>query len=187
MRAVVPERPLIVRNRFRFLGFARNHYGLVKAAGGKWGRTGRYNEGVCHLASSRNLPGWLAGTQECRPAAAEARIAKAATHRPATTVVGGDPRVVYEPLDVHKNSVVACLTLKVEARTFGTTTRQLVALSNWLGEMEVTHLAMESTGVYWKPIVNLLEDRFTVWVVNAHHIKAVPSAAEESQNRSVCS
>ena len=88
-------------------------------------------------------------------------------------------RVVYERccgLDVHKNSVVACLMTPEgqKTRTFGTTTRQLVALSNWLGEMEVTHVAMESTGVYWKPIVNLLEDRFTVWVVNAHHIKAVP-------------
>ena len=61
-----------------------------------------------------------------------------------------------------------------QTRTFGTTTRQLVALSEWLGERRVTHVAMESTGVYWKPIVNLLEGKFTVWVVNAHHIKAVP-------------
>ena len=49
-----------------------------------------------------------------------------------------------------------------------------MALSEWLGERRVTHVAMESTGVYWKPIVNLLEGKFTVWVVNAHHIKAVP-------------
>jgi transposase len=61
-----------------------------------------------------------------------------------------------------------------KTRTFGTTTRQLVALSEWLGERRVTHVAMESTGVYWKPIVNLLEDKFTAWVVNARHIKAVP-------------
>ena len=88
-------------------------------------------------------------------------------------------RVVYERccgLDVHKRSVVACVMTPEgqKTRTFGTTTRQLVALSDWLGEMGVTHVAMESTGVYWKPIVNLMEDRFTVWVVNAHHIKAVP-------------
>lgn len=88
-------------------------------------------------------------------------------------------RVVYERccgLDVHKKSVVACVMTPEgqKTRTFGTTTRQLVALSNWLGEMEVTHVAMESTGVYWKPVVNLMEDRFVVWVVNAHHIKAVP-------------
>ena len=88
-------------------------------------------------------------------------------------------RVVYERccgLDVHKKSVVACVMAPEgqKTRTFGTTTRQLVALSDWLGEMEVTHVAMESTGVYWKPIVNLMEGLFTVWVVNAHHIKAVP-------------
>ena len=88
-------------------------------------------------------------------------------------------QVVYERccgLDVHKKSVVACVMTPEghKTRTFGTTTRQLVALSAWLGEREVTHVAMESTGVYWKPIVNLLEDRFTVWVVNAAHIKTVP-------------
>ena len=79
-------------------------------------------------------------------------------------------------LDVHKKSVVACVMTPEEQKTrsFGTTTRQLVALSEWLGEWGVTHVAMESTGVYWKPIVNLLEERFTVWVVNAHHIKTVP-------------
>ena len=88
-------------------------------------------------------------------------------------------RVVHERccgLDVHKRSVVACVMTPEDqkTRTFGTTTRQLMALADWLGEMEVTHVAMESTGVFWKPVVNLMEDRFTVWVVNAHHIKAVP-------------
>ena len=87
--------------------------------------------------------------------------------------------VVYERccgLDVHKKSVVACVITPEgrRTRTFGTTTRQLLRLSSWLDEREVTHVAMESTGVYWKPIVNLLEDKFAVWVVNAHHIKAVP-------------
>ena len=79
-------------------------------------------------------------------------------------------------LDVHKKSVVACVMRGEgqQMRTFGTTTRQLMKLSDWLGEQAVTHVAMESTGVYWKPIVNLLEDKFTVWVVNAHHIKTVP-------------
>ena len=79
-------------------------------------------------------------------------------------------------LDVHKKSVVACVLTpeSQETRTFGTMTRQLVKLSEWLREHEVTHVAMESTGVYWKPIVNLMEDEFTVWVVNARHIKVVP-------------
>ena len=88
-------------------------------------------------------------------------------------------QVVYERccgLDVHKKSVVACVMTgeSNETRRFGTTTRQLVEMANWLVERGVTHVAMESTGVYWKPVVNLLEDEFTVWVVNAHHIKAVP-------------
>ena len=88
-------------------------------------------------------------------------------------------RVVHERccgLDVHKMSVVACVITgeSQETRSFGTRTRQLVELSAWLRKREVTHVAMESTGVYWKPICNLLEDEFTVWVVNAHHIKTVP-------------
>ena len=88
-------------------------------------------------------------------------------------------RVLYERccgLDVHKKSVVACV-MKSESRrirTFGTTTGQLLELADWLRAEEVTHVAMESTGVYWKPVYNLLEEEFTVWVVNAHHIKAVP-------------
>ncbi len=79
-------------------------------------------------------------------------------------------------LDVHKKSVVACVITgeSHQTRTFGTTTRQLVKLSEWLRQQGVTHVAMESTGIYWKPVVNLLEEEFTVWVVNAHHIKTVP-------------
>ena len=59
-------------------------------------------------------------------------------------------------------------------KTFGTTTGQLLALADWLQTHHVAHVAMESTGVYWKPVYNLLEDTFSVYVVNAHHIKAVP-------------
>ena len=59
-------------------------------------------------------------------------------------------------------------------KTFGTTTRQLLALADWLRDKHVSHVAMESTGVYWKPVYNLLEDTFSVYVVNARHIKAVP-------------
>ena len=78
-------------------------------------------------------------------------------------------RVVHDRccgLDVHKKSVVACVMTpeSQETRTFGTTTRKLLELSDWLRERRVTHVAMESTGVYWKPIVNLMEDEFTVWV-----------------------
>ena len=79
-------------------------------------------------------------------------------------------------LDVHKKSVVACaITPEVqEVRTFRTMTKDLLELSDWLKDHGVTHAAMESTGVYWRPVYNLLEADFSVWVVNAHHMKAVP-------------
>lgn len=79
-------------------------------------------------------------------------------------------------LDVHKKVVVACITTPElqETRSFGTMTQDLLKLADWLAEHQVTHVAMESTGVYWKPIYNLLEEDFTVLVVNAYHIKTVP-------------
>jgi transposase len=79
-------------------------------------------------------------------------------------------------LDVHKKVVMACVITpkKKETRTFSTMTRDLLELKNWLSECGITYVAMESTGVYWKPIYNLLEDDFTVLVVNAQHIKALP-------------
>jgi transposase len=84
-------------------------------------------------------------------------------------------------LDVHRDTVVACL-LRAGAggrptkavRTFGTTTAALGELAVWLGEASCTHVAMESTGVYWKPVYNMLDGRCTVVVVNAAHVKAVP-------------
>lgn len=84
-------------------------------------------------------------------------------------------------LDVHKRTVVACLLTpgkggksQKEKRTFGTTTPELLQLVDWLTAAECTHVAMESTGVYWKPVYNLLENVFTTMVVNAQHIKTVP-------------
>jgi transposase len=84
-------------------------------------------------------------------------------------------------LDVHKETVVATLRrrqdngkVQQQTRTYGTMTDQLLELADWLGAEGVTHLAMESTGVYWKPIWNLLEDRFEILLVNAQHIKHVP-------------
>ncbi len=83
-------------------------------------------------------------------------------------------------LDVHKKTVVACLKQidsegKVfqDVRTFGTMTKDLLALSDWMAAEKVTIVAMESTGVYWKPIWNILEGQFEVLVVNAQHIKQV--------------
>ena len=92
--------------------------------------------------------------------------------------------VVYERccgLDVHKRTVVACVltpgaagTPQKEVRTFGTMTADVLALAEWLAAAGCTHVAMEGTGVYWQPIWNLLEDRFTLLLVNARHVKAVP-------------
>src|SRR5256885_2517083 len=84
-------------------------------------------------------------------------------------------------LDVHKQSVVACLLVRdergrrqKELRTFGTTTADLLRLADWLQQAGCTAVAMESSGVYWRPIFNLLEEAFVLLVVNAQHIKAVP-------------
>ena len=84
-------------------------------------------------------------------------------------------------LDVHKKTVVACIrrrdpdgTVHSQVRTFGTMTAELLALADWLDAEGVRPVAMESTGVYWKPIFNLLEGRFAVILVNAQRLKHVP-------------
>jgi transposase len=84
-------------------------------------------------------------------------------------------------LDLHKDSVVVCVRrlgkdgrCHKEVRTFGTVTRDLLSLSDWLADEGVTHAAMESTGVYWKPVFNILEGRFELLLVNAQHMKQVP-------------
>jgi transposase len=84
-------------------------------------------------------------------------------------------------LDVHQKTVVACVLLsqadgsvRRQTRTFGTMTADLLALADWLAIHGVTAVALESTGVYWKPVFNLLEDGRTVILVNPQHIKALP-------------
>src|SRR5919204_2717817 len=84
-------------------------------------------------------------------------------------------------LDVHKRVVQACVlrttpTGQVEQlqRSWSTVSADLLALADWLALLGCTHVAMESTGVYWKPLFNVLEGQCTVWVVNAQHIKQVP-------------
>ena len=83
-------------------------------------------------------------------------------------------------LDVHLKTVVACLLkadghkVRKQVRVFKTMTQDILALSDWLKAEDCTHVAMESTGVYWKPIYTLLEDYFELLVVNAQHIKTVP-------------
>jgi transposase len=84
-------------------------------------------------------------------------------------------------LDVHKETVVACVRLVIdgkavkEIRTFSTTTAGLLELSEWLTKTNCTHVAMESTGVYWKPVWHILSDGdFELVLANAAHIKNVP-------------
>ena len=85
-------------------------------------------------------------------------------------------------IDVHKRSVVACVlltqpdgTVQRKTSTFGTMTADLLALHDWLASHGITHIAMESTGVYWRPVYNLLEDEGrTILLVNPQHMRAVP-------------
>lgn len=84
-------------------------------------------------------------------------------------------------IDIHKKMIVACVITETESgqrhkeiRTFRTVTSDLLELLDWLKAAACTHVAMESTGVYWKPIYNILEGHFELLVVNAQHIKAVP-------------
>jgi transposase len=93
-------------------------------------------------------------------------------------------RIIYDNvagMDVHKRTVVATTSVKQangswqeDRRTFGTMTGELLGLSDWLLGKGVTHVAMESTGEYWKPIFNILEENFEVVLVNAQHLSRVP-------------
>jgi len=92
-------------------------------------------------------------------------------------------------LDVHKKSITACVLwaegkgkTRKEKRRFGTFTRELLQLADWLRACGVTHVAMESTGVYWKPVWNILEGQFEVLLVNAQHIKAVPGRKSDQKD-----
>jgi len=100
--------------------------------------------------------------------------------------------VLYERccgLDIHKRTVVACLITPgltgapiKEVRSFGTMTDELMQLADWLATNGVTHVAMESTGVYWKPVWNLLEAQFALLLVNARHVKAVPGRKTDAKD-----
>lgn len=83
-------------------------------------------------------------------------------------------------IDIHKKTAVACIMLgsgkkiKKEIRTFGTMTSDIKDLKIWLKQNKIKHVAIESTGIYWKPIFNVLEDDFEIVLANAKHIKNVP-------------
>jgi transposase len=91
-------------------------------------------------------------------------------------------------LDIHKDTVVACVRrldehghVSEEIRTFGTMTAALLSLADWLAEQGVTHAAMESTGVYWKPVYHVLEGQFELLLVNAQHINKCRAARRTSR------
>ena len=93
-------------------------------------------------------------------------------------------------LDVHQATVVACLLMVLkngkvqkQIRTFGTTTRELVSLREWLLSEGCTHVAMESTGVYWKPIYAILDGAFEIVVANAQHIQESPGSQDRREGR----
>ena len=92
-------------------------------------------------------------------------------------------------LDVHKKTVTACLITSTEGsepvkamRTFRTMTADLLALADWLQQVGCTHVAMESTGVYWRPVYNILEGQCELLVVNAQHMKAVPGRKTDGKD-----
>jgi transposase len=83
-------------------------------------------------------------------------------------------------LDVHKDTVVACVRMtkargvEREVRSFATTTSGLLGLAEWLSAQHCTHVAMEATGVYWKPVWRVLEEQFELILANPAHVKNVP-------------
>ncbi len=92
-------------------------------------------------------------------------------------------------LDVHKQTVVACVRVLLESgqvhaqiQTYGTATRELEGLRDWLRDKHVTHVAMESTGVYWKSIYNILEPHFALLLCNARHVKQVPGRKTDQKD-----
>jgi transposase len=91
-------------------------------------------------------------------------------------------------IDVHKASVVVCVRdargaqVQGTIRTFGTTTKDLLAVADWLRAIGCTHVAMEATGVYWKPVYAVLEGVCAVLLVNAHHLKRVPGRKTDVQD-----
>ena len=88
-------------------------------------------------------------------------------------------------IDVHKKIIVATVRgvgIKEETRTYNSFTESIESMNDWLKELKITHVAMESTGVYWKPIFNILEEDFEILLVNARHIKNVPGKKTDKKD-----
>src|SRR5208283_4535370 len=128
------------------------------------------------------------GTILCRPRERGGRVAVSRTLPAASRSPPDDKEAMMQAiierccgLDVHQETVVACVLVGApgvhptkEVRTFRTVTRDLEALRDWLQELGVTHVGMESTGVYWRPVYAVLEGCFELIVGNARHIRNVP-------------
>jgi transposase len=104
----------------------------------------------------------------------------------------GVMQVMYEccaGLDVHKKSISACAVWLDEQgdrchelRRFGIVTADLLALMDWLKQRKVTHVAMEATGVYWRPVWTVLEGHFELLLVNPQHVKVVPGRKTDAKD-----
>src|SRR6266511_5781977 len=151
-------------------------------------------------ARARSVAGAPRGTIACRSrwGSTQRRIVRRRRLRPRTDFRAGGEQTMEVlcfcccGLDVHKDTVVACLVRSVpagvrtkETRTFGTTTGELGALRGRLVGAGCTHAALESTGVYWKPVFNVLTEpgaALAVWVVNAQHVRAIPGRKTDVQD-----
>ncbi len=101
-------------------------------------------------------------------------------------------QVVHERcagLDVHKKIILACVLWfdpkgqkQQEVRSFGATTAELLGLADWLMQHGITHVAMEATGVYWRPVWAVLEEQFELMLVNPHHVKAMPGRKTDAKD-----
>ncbi|WP_299800066.1 transposase, partial [uncultured Carboxylicivirga sp.] len=88
-------------------------------------------------------------------------------------------------IDIHKQVLVATIRgtgIKEETRSFDGFTESIEQLRDWLKKNKITHVAMESTGVYWKPVFNILEEEFEILLVNARHIKNVPGQKTDKKD-----
>jgi hypothetical protein len=106
----------------------------------------------------------------------------------AIDLAGGNMQVLYPRCAGHKDTIVACVRCVSapqhhELRSFAATTTGLLALADWLAMHGCTHVAMEATGIYWKPVWHILEGRFELVLANARHIRNVRDARPTSTTR----
>jgi len=139
---------------------------------------------IVHTSQSTRLIRVCAGTTHCWAGEKDIRDEQDVPRR-------DEVEILYERcagLDVHKKNVKVCLKTpgsdgrpSQEVRTYATMTQTILEMGDWLKEQGCSHVALESTGVYWKPRYNLLEEDCEILVVNAHHLKTVPVSPESAE------